>query len=180
MNIEQVWEEYRSSIKGFLHSKISDPDDVDDLLQEILIKTYKNLGSIKSESSVKSWVFQIAKNTIVDFYRKRSRSQGLQAEDLWYEDNEPETEHALSNCVAPFIKALPEDTAKMLLAIEIEGQSQKAYAKEQGISYSTLKSRVQSGRQKLFGLFGECCHLMLDNRGKVIGYEAKSVDCKSC
>ncbi len=178
MNIDQVWNEYQTGIKAFLHAKVSNPADVDDLLQEILIKTHKNLGSIKTDTSIQSWVFQIARNATIDYYRKQGNAPALQAEDLWYTENEADMEHALSPCVAPFIKALPKESADLLTAIDIEGQSQKDYSERLGISYSTLKSRVQSGRKQLQGLFNDCCHLLLDGRGKVIDYQSKSGDCK--
>ena len=38
MNLETVWAEYKQALHGFLRSRVSDSADVDDLLQEILIK----------------------------------------------------------------------------------------------------------------------------------------------
>lgn len=43
LNLEQVWAEYQQALKSFLHSKVNNTADVDDLLQESLIKTYQNL-----------------------------------------------------------------------------------------------------------------------------------------
>ena len=48
LSLEQVWAKYQQALKAFLHSKVSQPDDVDDLLQEILLKTYQNLETVKS------------------------------------------------------------------------------------------------------------------------------------
>ena len=41
LKLEDVWTQYQQAVKSFLHSKVSNPDDVDDLQQEILIKTYQ-------------------------------------------------------------------------------------------------------------------------------------------
>ncbi|MEH6577820.1 MAG: RNA polymerase sigma factor SigZ [Amphritea sp.] len=185
MNIEDVWAEYRASLKAFLHSKVSDPDEVDDLLQDILIKTYGNLHTLKSASSVKSWLFQIANNVIIDFYRKRAKSRELStgdisADNLWYGETNPDIRQALSRCVEPFIDALPYETGELLTAIDLHGQSQKDYAGELGISYSTLKSRVQKGRSLLRDLFDECCHFSLDQHGNLIDYDTKTKNCKKC
>ena len=89
LNLEQVWAEYQQALKSFLHSKVNNTADVDDLLQEILIKTYQNLDKIQDTSSVKSWLFQLANHTIIDFYRKHARQQRdsqIDAEDLWFTD----------------------------------------------------------------------------------------------
>ena len=178
--IEDVWDEYRVQVKAFLHSKISDPDEIDDLLQDILIKTHKNLQSLESEKSIKAWLFQIANHTIIDFYRKRSRTKTVSAEDLWYEDENHLAQQELSQCVKPFIRALPGETADLLTEIELNGQSQKELANTLGISYSTLKSRVQKGRRQLQDLFEDCCHLSLDKNGLIIDFEPKSNNCEDC
>jgi RNA polymerase sigma-70 factor (ECF subfamily) len=180
ISIEAVWYEYRAQVKAFLHSKISDPDEIDDLLQEILIKTHGNLHSLKSEKSIKAWLFQIANHTIIDFYRKHSKAKPVSAEDLWYGEENHQIQKELSQCVGPFIKALPRETAELLTEIELSGRSQKEFAHLLGISYSTLKSRVQKGRQQLLGLFEDCCHLSLDKNGSIIDFDPKSNNCEDC
>ena len=50
--LESIWSEYEHAIHAFLRSKVSNEDDVDDLKQEILLKTYQNLGDIRDVSSV--------------------------------------------------------------------------------------------------------------------------------
>lgn len=185
MNLELVWSEYRASIKAFLYSRVADQADVDDLLQEILIKTYNNLHTLKSGSSVKSWLFQIASNVIIDFYRRRAstdaRLRNLTAEDLWYTETEQgDVKQELTACIIPFINALPDDVSQLLAAIDINGRSQKEYAAEKGISYSTLKSRVQKGRQDLRGLFEQCCRFELDRRGNLADCDSKQGSCNNC
>ena len=86
----------------------------------------------------------------------------------------------MTQCVEPFIRALPKKAADLLLAIDIEGQSQKDYAEKAGISYSTLKSQVQRARAKLRTLFDDCCSLTLDRHGNVVEFTAKSGGCGSC
>jgi len=122
----------------------------------------------------------VANNAIIDFYRKRARARDIDASDLWYSVDDASIEEELSQCVEPFIKALPEDTAQLITAIDLEGQSQKEYAAEHGISYSTLKSRVQKGRTQLRALFDNCCQFKLDKSGNLIDYDPKSRDCGDC
>ncbi|WP_163390496.1 RNA polymerase sigma factor SigZ [Enterovibrio norvegicus] len=180
MTIEAVWHEYQSSVKAFLHAKVSNPDDVDDLLQDILLKTYLHLNEVKDRTKVKSWLFQIANNAIVDFYREKGRSKRISQDDLWFEREKEQVREDLVSCLLPFIQALPHEDAEMLTSIEMNGQSQKAYAKEQGINYSTLKSRLQKSREKINALFQDCCELSLDKNGSVIDYEARSKNGKYC
>lgn len=174
MNFDQIWEEYQVGVKLFIRSKISNPADVDDLLQEVMIKTFNNLHNVRSADNIKSWLYQIAKNVLFDHYRKQGKLHEVRAEDLWYEQDSSKTDHLLSNCLEPFIRALPERSAKLLTAIDIQGNAQKKYAQENGIAYSTLKSQVQKARRELRKSFIDCCNFRIDNRGNVIDCHSKS------
>lgn len=178
--LETIWSEYQSAIGRFLQSKVSDAADVDDLLQDILLKSYHSLHTLKSENSVKSWLFQIASHAIADFYRKRYRAERITADDLWYEQSIDEIKLGLSQCILPFIQVLPEENAILLEQIEIQGISQKEYAKQLGISYSTLKSRVQKSRALLREQFEDCCELTLDYQGSVVDCDIKQGKCSQC
>ena len=180
MNFHDIWTGYRSKLQLFLHSRVSDPVEVDDLLQNIMIKIYEHQHTLKSESSVRSWLFQVANNAIIDYYRKKGRIHELSADDLWYEKAQLDVKTGLADCVKPFIAALPGDSARLLTEIDINGRSQKEYADELGVSYSTLKSRVQKSRSQLRDLFTSCCHFSLSHQGNVIDYEPKEESCKKC
>ena len=180
MQLEQLWNEYRAALQAFLHSKIANHADVDDVLQDILIKTHKNMGQIRSADSVKSWLFQVANTTIIDFYRRRGRHRELSQDDLWFSEEEADIKTELSHCIDPFIGSLPEASAELLTAVDINGELQKEYAASLGISYSTLKSRVQKARRELRGLFDDCCHMHLDNQGNLMDYDYKEKGCETC
>ncbi|MEZ8801215.1 RNA polymerase sigma factor SigZ [Vibrio splendidus] len=173
MTIENIWQEYRLSLKAFLHSKVSNASDVDDLLQDILIKSYENLGKLRSGDKIKPWIFQIANHTIIDFYRRNGKNKALTEDDLWYEDDSPGIKAELSHCIEPFVNSLPEASSQLLMATDINGESQKDLAQSMGISYSTLKSRVQKARVELRGVFEECCHMKLDAQGNLMDYEVR-------
>jgi len=172
MNIEHVWQDYQQALKSFLHTKIENKADIDDLMQEIFIKTYQNLHLVKDISKVKSWLFQVANNTIIDFYRARAKQQN-QTETSQILAETEQVKHDLMNCLAPFIQNLPQEQQALLIAVDLENEEQKALAEKMGVSYSTLKSRVQSSRKALRALFDECCHFEFDYCGKAIDYHRK-------
>ncbi|MBR9728814.1 RNA polymerase sigma factor SigZ [Shewanella intestini] len=176
MSIETIWAEYRSSLRAFLSKNVSNHADVDDLLQEVLIKSYHNLETIKDTKKLKSWLFQIANHTMIDFYRKRAKNQTseLQQEhDCALEETDDIFEQ-MTDCITPFIKGLSKDEAALLTAVELEGIAQKTYAEQQDIKYSTLKSRVQKSRQSLYALFNQCCDFQLDAKGNLVSYTRKN------
>lgn len=177
VNMDHIWREYRSDLRAFLQSRVSNPADVDDLLQDLLLKSHQNLHTVKAAASLKSWLFQIARNTIIDYYRHQKKARSIGPDDLWYDDTDPDIRHALEKCVAPFIAALPELQRTLLTAIDLERQPQKEYAARHGLAYSTLKSRVKKAREAMRKLFEDCCHLSLDAQGNIIEYQVKPGSC---
>lgn len=173
MNIEKIWHEYRASLHAFLASKLSNPDDVDDLLQEVLIKSHDNLHKINTKETIKPWLFRVANNALIDFYRKRGRIAEYDQEGHWLKEDNDQVAEDISECLLPFIQELPEENAKLLLDIDIHTEPQKDYAEKLGVSYSTLKSRVQKSRQMLKSIYDDCCDFELDRNGKVVDYHKK-------
>jgi RNA polymerase sigma-70 factor, ECF subfamily len=185
MNLEKIWAEYRTSLKAFLHSKVSNAADVDDLLQELLIKTHQNLNQIRDKESIKSWLFQIANHGIIDFYRRNGKYSvltqiELSENELGFDETSAEIKGELSHCIAPFIQALDQQSSELLTAIDLNNESQKTYAQNQGISYSTLKSRVQKARSELRALFDGCCKMTLDAQGNLMDYDRQNNNCDKC
>ncbi|MDK2596238.1 RNA polymerase sigma factor SigZ [Pseudoalteromonas obscura] len=186
MTTEQIWNEYRSSLKAFLHSKVANPADVDDLLQDVLLKTHLAMNSLNKPSSIKAWLFQIAHHTVIDYYRKNGLAKQIESQPLWYESEQRNVKIELAKCIKPFIQALPEKSAHLLDEVELEGKSQKQLAQELEISYSTLKSQVQKARTELHSVFHACCEYELDKNGNLIEYhpkadfDAKNISASKC
>lgn len=184
MDINEIWVAYRTSLRTFLLSKVADPDDVDDLLQDTLIKINSNLDGLKDQSSIKAWLFQIANRTVIDFYRKKGRHTAQQLENLWHGESEQKVQDDLVKCLEPFIAQLSEEEQDLIRAIDLEGVAQKLLAERLGVSYSTLKSRVQKVRSKLLRLFEQCCDFSRDTQGNLMDFQQKSSAlskaCKSC
>lgn len=177
MKLEIIWSEYQGLLRRFLASKVNNPQDVEDLLQQILIKVHQGLSSLKDKSSIKPWLLQISNRTIIDFYRKQGSKREITKDELWYQDEEL-IENGLVHCLQPFIKELPEKQAELLMEVELGGMSQKEYAEKLNIPYTTLKSRVQKSRQSLKAVFMQCCELETDAAGRVIGFGKKKASCK--
>ena len=179
MTLETVWSDYRSELTAFLRQRLRDPADVDDVLQEVLLKTHQSLPQLRDGANLKAWLYQIARNAVTDHYRIAAKGRDVHPGDLWYEDDE-DSGHAFEACVAPFIAALPDDAADLLTAVDLRGEAQKDYAAAQGIPYSTLKSRVKTARGQLRKLFDDCCRTTLDAQGNIMDYAPKSTRCGNC
>ena len=110
-------------------------------------------------------------NSRRDYYRKKKLPIIDELSNEIPEDIEHKSMLDFCNCLVPFVEQLPSKYKDAILKTELGNLSQKEYAKELGISYSTLKSRVQRGKIELKKSFISCCNLQLDNNGKVIDSE---------
>lgn len=179
-DLTAVWSAYRERLKAFLHARIANPADVEDLLQDISIKVFTGLPDLQDHAKLKPWLFQTANRAIIDHYRANARGKDINPDDLWYGEDDAVLRHDLEGCVAPFINALPAETAQMLTEIDLNGTPQRAYAEAHNIPYSTLKSRVTKGRADLRDLFEGCCKFTMDSRGNLSEMERKSNGCNAC
>ncbi len=173
--MEQEIEKYYGPLFGFIRKRVKNESDAEDLTQEVFLKLSKS--NITVIESVKSWVYAVAKNAIIDHFRKRKLEIQALEENLAYEselDNGTITE--LSACILPFIEELPEEYRQLLKLSEIDGVSQKEIAKNLQMNYITVRSKIQRGRQRLKQLFSECCEIEKGGRGSILCYE-KKVNC---
>lgn len=175
---EKVWQKYHSRLRIFIKHKISDDTAVDDILQNVFLKIHTALPSLKDVAKLQSWLYQITRNTIIDYFRLQKPTVDI-PEWLTHPtpDSTEKTVHELSACLQPMIQLLPDIYRETVILSELQGLKQKEVARIQGISLSAAKSRVQRGRAMLKELLTDCCRLEFDHKGRLCGYERKNKDC---
>ncbi len=62
----------QEQLSKFVHNRVSNPADAEDLLQDILLKVVSNSGPIEADKLL-YWVFAVARNQVIDYYRARGR-----------------------------------------------------------------------------------------------------------
>jgi RNA polymerase sigma-70 factor (ECF subfamily) len=175
---ERIWNEHADQLRGFIYRRIPDRSVVDDLVQEVFVKVQSRVDTLKDETRLQSWLYQITRNVMIDHFRGQKPEEELpETLDL------PEAEQSrvleeLAECVRPMMDVLPERYRLPLLLSELEGLPQKEVAERLGLSLSATKSRVQRGREQLKDVFTECCHFEIDHRGSVVGYQRKKGECR--
>ncbi len=165
---EQLWKEFNQELLGFINSKVSTKELAEDILQEVFIKIHQNVNTIRDDQKISSWIYQITRNTIIDYYRKRKlNTTELNIESNLVDEGEASASN-ISNCLKPFIHRLPEKYKEVLLETTYQNVSQKDFAEKHNLSYSAAKSRVQRARRELKAFFIDCCAVESDQYGNVI------------
>lgn len=176
--LEILWNQFHDRLGRFISSCIPTGGDAEDILQEVFLRIHTNLDTVRDIDRLESWFYQIARNSITDYYRKRRDLQELT--DLPAEDEPAEVDN--SERMAPYIRqvvqSLPEPYREALLLTEYEGLSQVQIAERLGISISGAKSRVQRARLKVKEIMLACCHFEFDVRGVLCCYRARCACCE--
>jgi len=175
----QLYSEYSTTILRFLR-KYTTESDSEDLLQSIFLKIAENLGGFKGESSLKTWIFRIAVNSLKDLFKSKhhqvsattvsldtlqvstpSPGNGCSIEDS-IDSNE------MKKCIHEFIHRLPFNHSSILVLHEIEGFTIKDIAAIMNTSEGAMKVRLLRSRAKLRKLLNSACTLSFDCSDKML------------
>jgi RNA polymerase sigma-70 factor, ECF subfamily len=169
-----VWAEMVEPLRRYMRRRVRDEHLADDLAQEALLKAQAALATAPPDDKLAAWVFRIARNTAIDFYRS-PRGRGHvpldQAEEPPSPAAEVEVTTDLATCLRPMVERLPQPYREAVELTEFEGLTQPALAQQLGISVSGAKSRVQRAREQLRVMLLGCCRIERDARGNVTDYE---------
>jgi RNA polymerase sigma-70 factor (ECF subfamily) len=179
-NLEAIWDHFCCRLKTFINSRVSDEGDAEDILQEVFLRIHRHLCCLPEADKLDSWVYQIARNLIIDHYRRRKElveiPESLPAEmDIPEEDLETE----LAGSLKEMIDELPELYRQALILSEYQGLNQNELAEKLGISLSGAKSRVQRARRMLRDMLLACCHFEMDRRGRILDYYPRCNGCST-
>lgn len=177
---EQLWETFSGPLHQFIQRRVRDPHSAEDILQDVFLKIHTHIDTLRTQERLASWIYQIARNAIADYYRAQRPTAEL-AEALAVADElvDDDVVRELSPCVAALVAALPEVYREALRLTEYQGLSQKALSERLGISLSGAKSRVQRARAKIKEQLLECCHFQFDYAGRIIDYQSRRACCAS-
>lgn len=90
-----IFNRYGRPVLSFINNHVRNPDLADELTQETFVRAYRNLGGLREESRLSTWLFGIAKNVVYESLRQSKRDQRKVALD------EPESIKLESSAALP-------------------------------------------------------------------------------
>ena len=178
MTTKDVWVIYAEDIRRFILSKVKNPVITEDILQETFIKVHTKLHTLKDEDKLKSWLFSIARYTVLDYFRENK--QELPVDDLQIESEPEPSEHSEQDCLRGIIKSLPKKYRDPLFLSDIKGLKQQEVANQLHLSLPTVKSQIQRARKQIAQGFMDCCGFKMNEDGHLVGEIQDKADCKVC
>ncbi len=179
------WPELTRELRRFVGRRLD--HEVEDVVQETLLKVHRNLPELRDDQRFGPWVYQVARNAIIDHHRSRARALERETRAVLCAtgDDEqgdpletPNLNEEVASWLKPMIQKLDEPYRTALMLTEVEGLSQAELAKRLDISRSGARSQVQRGRQKHRQVVERCCKITTDRRGNVIDVDKNDCCCR--
>ena len=175
---EQTFLQEKDRLLSFIRNRVASSEEAEDILQDVFFQFVAGYDTIESLDRVTSWLFSVARNKIIDRYRKES-ARPKRRDLLWHADNEEDSPITLQE-ILPDLGNTPEDTVmreviwaaimdaldelppdqrEIFILNEMEDKSFREIAEETGTSINTLLSRkryaILALRKKLQQLYDE-------------------------
>jgi RNA polymerase sigma-70 factor (ECF subfamily) len=185
----EIFDEYHPRVLRYL-KRIVNPDDAEDLSQEVFDKINKGLNKFQGRSSLSTWIYRIATNTAID--KSRSAAYKYEMEHHSFEDEtshessgattvkaSPSTDQLvirkeMSDCINEFIDNLSPDYKTVIVLSDLEGFANKEIAEILGISLDNVKIRLHRARVRLKKALQEGCDFYYTD-GNTLACDRKQV-----
>jgi RNA polymerase sigma factor (sigma-70 family) len=150
----------KDKLLGFIRSRVATVEEAEDILQDVFYQFIEGFNSIQSLDRVTSWLYSVARNKIIDRYRRdASRPQRTDFEVLSGKDedapltlqeilpdldNSPESillREAIWEQITEALAELPAEQREIFILNEIEEKSFREISEQTGTSINTLLSR---------------------------------------
>ena len=130
------WREHEAELRRYLLHRLSDPHLADDLVQEVFLKAMRYGKGFCVLDNPRAWLFQVARNTLVDRLRLEKHTVPLQED---FPEDLLEEEHPM----AP-VEALAECLARVLAGLIGARQRHPASVRHRGRQTTDLRRRARS------------------------------------
>lgn len=162
---EELLDRFQQPVYALALRLLNDVSDAADVVQEVFLKVFRNIGAFRGQSSLKTWVYRITVNEAHNarrwFFRHRRREVDL--------DSEPDESRNWKDvipdgCLSPFDMAFEREQHSMIegalaklspifreavVLRDIADMSYEEIAEVLGVSLGTVKSRILRGREAL-------------------------------
>lgn len=174
----------RARLLAFIRRRLPDPDEAEDVLQDVFVELTEAYQAAKPIGRVASWLFAVARHKISDWYRGNGRNQArtVSLDQPEYADQDeapvlaewlavadeagPESEffrETLYEALTDALAELPAEQRAVFVQHELEGRSFKDMAADWNVPVNTLLSRKRYAvlhlRERLRDLYDD----FLDN-----------------
>ena len=149
--MEEIYEKYSGELYGYFMSLTHSRSESEDLLSEVFVRVLTGISSFRGESSLRTWLYAIARNVWLEQLRKKRRAVSL-AEKLYVYAQASASGGAMGaaqeGSILECVKALDEP-ARSVVLLRSEGYRYEEIARRLGIRASSARVMEHRAKKKL-------------------------------
>lgn len=155
-----LFDRYRDAIRRLFVQRLCGSDDADDLLQETFIKVYINLHRYNPDYTFGQWVYTIARNTFVDYVRRRQDDLPIDERYATPVSSAPTPEESVINLqqrtqIEHYLDRLPAGYRQLIVMRFFDEYSYEEIAAKLGLPLGTVKTRIHRARERMCRLIAK-------------------------
>ena len=162
---EVLLEQFEQPVYSLVYRLVNDPADAGDVLQEVFLKIFRNIGSFREQSSLKTWIYRIA---VHESYNHRRWFKRHKQAEVELENPDPDRmsyqEVLMDQTPDPFDETLRREQCELVeeglkqinpvfraavVLRDLEELSYEEISEILRVSMGTVKSRILRGREAL-------------------------------
>lgn len=157
---EYLFNRYRDGIRCLFEQRLGGVNDADDLLQETFIKVYVNLHRYSSRHTFGQWVYVIARNTFVDFMRRRQDDLPIDERFSAPASNAPTPEESVINLqqrkqIEHYLDRLQPRYRQLVVLRFLDEYSYEEIAAKLSLPMGTVKTQIHRAREQMCRMIAE-------------------------
>ncbi|WLD92429.1 RNA polymerase sigma factor [Alkalihalobacillus sp. AL-G] len=148
--LNQCLENYYDDILNFMYLRLNNHQDAEDMTQTVFLQIMKAIENYRGESSLRTWVFQIARNTLVNEYRQKSSLKRLfdrLKQHVRFQSNEPSPHKNIE--LFSLLDSLNERDCELIILKHYFGFTYGEISKITGLTSSNIGVRLARAIQLL-------------------------------
>ncbi len=150
----ELYTQYEKRVFAYCVYVTGDKDQASDVFQEVFIKAYKSLHTVRESEKSANWLFRIARNECLNSLKvsQRNERRNIDIEDTYESDqlSSPPAEYTDEYDLLKWaLTQITEEQRDALLLAEFEGFSLKEVADMTGATVSNVKVRIHRAKMKL-------------------------------
>ena len=177
LNFENIYATYEKPVYNYVLRMVKDSQLASDLIQDIFIKIYQNLESYRGDAKLSTWIYKIATNAYLDYFRTAVHKKEKVTEAL--DDNSDEKKKLeevkrvlsideqvvkleMNSCIREFLDKLPEEYRAVIVLHDLQAVKNQEIADILSCSLETVKIRLHRARNKFRTVLASNCNFYRD------------------
>ncbi len=177
LDFEEIYTTFEKPVYNFVFRMVKDDHLACDIVQEIFIKIYKNLEGFKGNAKLSTWIYKIATNAYLDYFRTAEHKKENVTKQL--DDNldkakrleevkrvlsidERVVKLEMNACIREFLDRLPDDYRAVIVLHDLQGIKNREVADILGCTLETVKIRLHRARNQFRTILASNCNFYRD------------------